>query len=65
MGYEVNIDETKNIIEALLNEPVDPKTTYFGTYEEAKARIKLEIKLPWVVNRGRKRIEEIMKKTKA
>ena len=31
------------MIEALLNEPVDPKATYFGTYEEAKVRIKLEI----------------------
>ena len=46
LGYEVNIDETKDIIEALINEPVDPKATYFGTYDEAKARIELEIKLP-------------------
>ena len=46
LGYEVNIDETKDIIEALINEPVDPKAAYFGTYDEAKARIKLEIKLP-------------------
>ena len=30
IGYEVNIDETKDIIEALLNELVDPKDTYFG-----------------------------------
>ena len=43
---EVNIDETKDIIEALVNELVDPKATYFGTYDEAKARIELEIKLP-------------------
>ena len=46
LGYEVNIDETKDIIEALINEPVNPRTAYFGTYEEAKARIELEIKLP-------------------
>ena len=45
-GYEVNIDETKDIIEALVNELVDPKATYFGIYDEAKARIELEIKLP-------------------
>ena len=41
LGYEVNIDETKDIIEALINELVNPKATYFGTYEEAKARIEL------------------------
>ena len=46
LSYEVNIDETKDIIEALINEPVDPKAPYFGTYDEAKARIELEIKLP-------------------
>ena len=44
--YEVNIDETKDIIEALINELLNPKDTYFGTYEEVKARIELEIKLP-------------------
>ena len=41
LGYEVNIDETKDIIEALVNELVDPKAAYFGTYDEAKARIEL------------------------
>ena len=46
LGYEVNIDETKDIIEALLNEPIDKKATYFGTYEQAKSRIELEKKLP-------------------
>ena len=46
LSYEVNIDDTKDIIEALLNEPMDTKATYFGTYDEAKARIELEIKLP-------------------
>ena len=46
LGYEVNIDETKDIIEKLVNEPVDPKVAYFGSYDEVKARIDLEIKLP-------------------
>ena len=64
LGYEMNIDDTKDIIEALLNELVDPKATYFGTYEEGKATIELGIKLPQVVNRGRKKIETIMKNTK-
>ncbi len=41
LEYEVNIDDTKDIIEALLNEPMDPKAPYFGTYEKAKARIEL------------------------
>ena len=33
LGYEVNIDETKDIIEALINEPINLKVVYFGTYE--------------------------------
>ena len=28
LSYEVNIDDTKDIIKALLNEPMDPKATY-------------------------------------
>ena len=30
---------------ALINELVDPKAPHFGTYDEAKARIELAIKL--------------------
>ena len=41
LPYEVNIDETKDIIEALVNEPIDPNVPYFGTYDEAKERIEL------------------------
>ena len=44
--YELNIDVVRNIIEALLNEPAIPNIPAFGTYDEAKARIELEIKLP-------------------
>ncbi len=65
LGYEVNIDDTKDIIEALLNELVDPKAPYFGTYEELKARIELEIKLPQAVKRGRKKEEKMLKATKS
>ena len=36
-----------------------PKAAYFGTYDEAKARMKLEIKLPWVVNKGKRRIGKL------
>ena len=64
LEYEVNIDDTKDIIEALLNELVNPKATYFGTYDEVKARIELETKIPQVVNKGRKRIEKLMKNKK-
>ena len=46
LGYEVNIDETKDIIEALINEPIYPKVSYFGTFDEARTKIELEIKLP-------------------
>ena len=41
-----------------------PNATYFKTYDEAKARIKLEIKLLQEVNKGRKRIKKLMKSTK-
>ena len=58
LGYEVNIDETKDIIEALINEPFDPKETYFDTYDKAKAMI-VEIKLPQAVNKGKKRIAKL------
>ena len=46
LGYEVNISDTKDVIEACLNEPFDPKATYFGTYKEAKKRISLEVEIP-------------------
>ena len=46
LPYEVNFDEIKDINEALINEPIDPKAQYSGTYDEAKARIELSIKLP-------------------
>ena len=59
LGYEVNIDETNDIIEALINEPINSKATYFGKYEEVKARIEMEIKLPRVVNKGRKRVAKL------
>lgn len=36
LGYEVNIHETKDIIKALLNEPIYPKAAYFGMYEGVK-----------------------------
>ena len=62
LGYEVNIDETKDIIEALINEPIYPKDAYFGTNEVEKARIELEIKLPQVVNKGRKRVAKMQTK---
>ncbi|GLJ11508.1 hypothetical protein SUGI_0169290 [Cryptomeria japonica] len=46
LPYEINIDEARDIIEALINEPAIPNTPVFGTYDEAKARIELENKLP-------------------
>ena len=59
LDYEVNIDEAKDIIKALVNELVDPKASYFGTYDEEKARIELEIKIPQVVNKAKRRIEKL------
>ena len=59
LSDEVSIDETKDMINALINKPDDPKIAYFGTYDEAKARIELEIKLPQAVNKGKKRIAKV------
>ncbi|GLJ28980.1 hypothetical protein SUGI_0571960 [Cryptomeria japonica] len=46
LPYEINIDEARDIIEALINEPAIPNTPAFATYDEAKAKIELENKLP-------------------
>ena len=62
LPYEVNIEKAKDIIEALVNKPIDPKAPYFGAYEEAKARIELEIKFPQAVNKGRMTIEKFKTK---
>ena len=59
LGYEVNIDETNDIVETLVNKLVDPKARYFDTSDELKARIDLEIKLPQAVNKGSKRIAKL------
>ena len=59
LPYEVNIDEAKDIIEALVNEPVDPKLPIFGTYEEGKSRIELSIKIPQALSRGKKRVTKL------
>ncbi|GLJ11501.1 hypothetical protein SUGI_0168960 [Cryptomeria japonica] len=45
-GESSEQDEARDIIEALINEPPIPNTPAFGTYDEAKARIELENKLP-------------------
>ena len=63
LPYEVNIDETKDIIEALISEPIDPRAPHFGTYDEAKARIELKIKLPQAVNKGNRRIAKLKSNT--
>ena len=62
LGYEVNIDDTKDIIEALINELVHPKEPYFGTYVEAKDRITAKIKIPKILKRGKKTMEKFQKK---
>ena len=61
LAYEVNIDETRDIIEALINEPINPKAPYFGTYVEAKERITTEIKIAQILKRGRMTVEKFEK----
>ena len=59
LPYEINIDESRDIIEALVNEPADPKCPTFGKYEEEKKMIELSIKIPQVINRGKKRVAKL------
>ena len=44
--YEIELNETRDIIKTLLDELEDKKVAYFGTYEEAKERIEIEIMIP-------------------
>lgn len=59
LPYEINIDEARDIIEALVNEPTDPKLPTSGTYEEAKKRIELSIKIPQDISIGKKRVSKM------
>ena len=59
LPYEINIDEARDIIEALVNEPTDPKLPAFGTYDEVKKRIELSIKIPQAISRGKKRVAKL------
>ncbi len=59
LPYEVNIDETRDIIEALVNELVDPKKPIFGTYDEVKAKIELGIKIPQAINKGKRKVAKL------
>jgi hypothetical protein len=63
LPYELNINEARDIIEALVNEPDIPNIPTFGTYDEAKARIELEIKLPQAINKGKRKIEKLKNKS--
>ena len=62
LPYEVNIDEARDIIEALVNEPVDPRQPTFGTYDEAKTKIELQIKIPQAISKGKRRIAKLKTK---
>ena len=42
-----------------MNEHVDAKVAYFGTYDEAKTRISLEIEIPQVLKREKERMKSI------
>ena len=46
LPYELNIDEERDIIEALVNEPAIPNIPTFSTYDEEKEIMELEIKMP-------------------
>lgn len=59
LPYELNIDDARDIIEALVNELVYPKFPAFSTYDEAKVRIELEIKLPQEISKGKRKIEKL------
>ncbi|GLJ17629.1 hypothetical protein SUGI_0306990 [Cryptomeria japonica] len=64
LPYEINIDEPRDIIEALINEPTIPNTPAFGSYDEAKARIELEIKLPKAITSTKRKAAKEIEETK-
>ena len=59
LPYEINIDEARDIIEAQINEPINPNLLAFGTYDESKKRIELSIKIPQAISRGKKRVAKL------
>ena len=59
LPYEINIDEARDIIEALENELANPNLPTFGTYDETKKRIELSIKIPQAISRGKKRVAKL------
>ena len=59
LPYEINIDEARDIIEALVNELVNPNLLEFDIYEEAKKRIEISIKIPQALSRGKKRATKL------
>ena len=68
LPYEVNNDEARDIIEALVNELADPKLPTFGTYEEAKKMIHKIMGLPMLSKAKTTKTlgqEELQKKTLA
>ncbi|GLJ10090.1 hypothetical protein SUGI_0121890 [Cryptomeria japonica] len=63
LPYEINIDEARDIIEALINELAIPNTPAFGTYDEAKDRIELEIKLPKAITSTKRKVAKETEET--
>lgn len=59
LPYEINIDAARDIIEELVNELANPNLPTLGTYEEAKKRIELSIKIPQNLSRGKKRVSKL------
>lgn len=62
MGYELDIDRASRSIKALLVEPKDPNATRFGTCEEAKLRIKMDLVRVKVSRKSKKMIDTLVKK---
>ena len=59
LPYEINIDEARDIIKPPINELVNPNLPAFGSYDEAKKRIELSIKIPQAIGRGKKRVAKL------
>ena len=55
LSYEVNIGDTRYIIESLMNVTAYAKVTNFGTNEETKTKISLEIEFPQILKRRKKK----------
>lgn len=62
MGYEIDINFSSKSIKALLATPKDVNDERFGTYKEAKTRIKIGLVISKITKKSRKMMKTLVEK---